>query len=129
MMLRKKRQSREVSLDESTEAGESSIPLQIPDRRPTPEQYASQRELQDVLGQAVAELPSNLRIAVELRDLQELTTEEATQVLGVTVTALKSRLFHARTRLRQVLSSGAQPKRQRAVGSAWKMPPLQPEVP
>lgn len=129
MMLRKRRQSRVVSLEECTEGGESSVPLQIPDRRATPEQRVSQDEMRDILFHAVDRLPAGLRAAVQLRELQELTTEEATQVLGLTVSALKSRLYHARCQLRLALAPHFQSRREGTAGSAWNMPALQPGAP
>jgi RNA polymerase sigma-70 factor (ECF subfamily) len=124
MMLRKKRQSREVSLDEPGGWGESPIFLKIPDRRATPEQDASRNELYEVVREAVAQLPPSMRDAVQLGELQELTAAEATQVLGLTVSAFKSRLYHARSRLRQALSPHFQRGRKSNAGPGWELRPL-----
>jgi RNA polymerase sigma-70 factor (ECF subfamily) len=126
MMLRKRRRSLEVSWDQSTgRDDEFSIPAEIADRRETPEESLSQQELRDELRNAVTRLPAKLRIAVQLREFEELTTEQTTEALGLTVAALKSRLYHARNRLRQTLSCHFQAKGSRAVGPGWKVVPVQ----
>jgi len=48
-------------------------------------------------------LPDEQREAVLLRDRLELTYEEAAETLGISVAALKSRLFRGRERLREML--------------------------
>jgi predicted DNA-binding protein (UPF0251 family) len=45
-----------------------------------------------------------MRKAIELRELAELSTEETARRMGVSVGAVKSRLFHARKKLRERLS-------------------------
>jgi predicted RNA polymerase sigma factor len=45
-----------------------------------------------------------MRKAIELRDLGELSTEETARRMGVSVAAVKTRLFHARKKLRERLS-------------------------
>lgn len=57
------------------------------------------------LERALATLPDEQREAVILRDRLELSYEEAAETLGISVAALKSRLFRARERLRELLGS------------------------
>jgi hypothetical protein len=57
------------------------------------------------------ELTPGLRKAIELRDLHELSTEETARVMGLTVQAVKGRVFHGRKKLREILK--------RIVESAW----------
>ena len=61
------------------------------------------REFEQMLEQALAELPSDLRAAVVLRDLEGLSTEEAAAVAGVRQAAFKSRLHRGRMQLRALL--------------------------
>jgi DNA-directed RNA polymerase specialized sigma24 family protein len=49
------------------------------------------------------QLTPGMRKAIELRDLGELSTEEAARVMGLSVAAVKARVFHGRKKLRQVL--------------------------
>jgi len=61
------------------------------------------REFEQMLEQALAELPADLRAAVVLRDLEGLSTEEAAAVAGVRQAAFKSRLHRGRMQLRALL--------------------------
>ncbi len=73
------------------------------DGHPTPEQLLAKNEVQRVLLQAISDLRENLRIVVLLRELQGLTTAETARRLGLTVSAVKARVFHARRYLRRHL--------------------------
>ena len=55
------------------------------------------------VAEALGKLPAPFREAVVLRDLQGLTYEEISEVLGVRVGTVRSRLFRGRQRLRGVL--------------------------
>jgi predicted DNA-binding protein (UPF0251 family) len=45
-----------------------------------------------------------MRKAIELRELAELSTEETARRMGVSVAAVKARLFHARKKLQKKVS-------------------------
>jgi RNA polymerase sigma-70 factor (ECF subfamily) len=68
-----------------------------------PEARAIDREFEAVLERALAELPAEWRVAVVLRDLEALSTEEAAAVVGVRPAAFKSRLHRGRMQLRALL--------------------------
>ncbi len=103
MKLRKRRPS-QVSLDEPVETEDDSMPREIEDWGPSPEQRYAQTQLQEILSGAIAELDPAFRIVFLLRDVEELSTEETAELLGLSVPAVKSRLLRARLRLRQRLS-------------------------
>ncbi len=60
-------------------------------------------ELRKAVRSAIDELPDLYREVLLLRDIEELTTEEAAVALGITVAALKTRLHRARLALRERL--------------------------
>jgi RNA polymerase sigma-70 factor (ECF subfamily) len=60
-------------------------------------------ELRKAVRAAIDELPDLYRDVLLLRDIEELTTEEAATALGITVAALKTRLHRARLALRERL--------------------------
>ena len=60
-------------------------------------------ELRKAVRAAIDELPDLYRDVLLLRDIEELSTEEAASALGVTVAALKTRLHRARLALRERL--------------------------
>lgn len=68
-----------------------------------PEAEAHRAELRKVLEAAVDALPDDLRQALVLRDVEELSGAEAAQILGVTELTVRLRLFRARRALRASL--------------------------
>jgi RNA polymerase sigma-70 factor (ECF subfamily) len=75
----------------------------VVDRGPGPEAHAINAELGERLEAALAVLPDDLRTAVVLRDVEQLSTEEAADVVGVSVAAFKARLHRGRVALREAL--------------------------
>lgn len=83
--------------------GEES--LAIPDRaHAVPDQTVLEQELQEAIDRAIQALPEKQRLAVVLRRYEEKSYEEIGQVLELSVPAVKSVLFRARTELRATLS-------------------------
>jgi RNA polymerase sigma-70 factor, ECF subfamily len=68
-----------------------------------PQARTLDREFEETLQRALAQLPPDLRAAVALRDLEGLSTEEAAAVAGVREAAFKSRLHRGRMQLRALL--------------------------
>ena len=77
--------------------------LEILDASALPDDRLHRAEIRAVLEAVIAELPQVYRSVIVLRDLEELSTEETAQVLGLTVDAVKTRLHRARTAMRQKL--------------------------
>jgi RNA polymerase sigma-70 factor (ECF subfamily) len=65
---------------------------------------AQRTELSSTVRRAIRMLPEKMQAVLILRDLEELTNQEAAQRLGLTTTAAKTRHFRARLRLRQFLT-------------------------
>lgn len=61
------------------------------------------REVCALVRQSIDRLPETYRTALVLRDIEELSTEEAAGLLGITENALKIRLHRARQALRTLL--------------------------
>jgi RNA polymerase sigma-70 factor, ECF subfamily len=85
-------------------AEEEEVFRQIEDSRMEPERAARNSELRRVLVEAVSRLRPDYKEVVVLRDYQGLTYEEMAEVLGCSVQAVKSRLFRARSVLRDRLA-------------------------
>jgi len=105
MLLRRKRGSPEVPIEESSTRIESALPLDFPDSAPSPEDSCFYREQEQVLSAALSKLRPGIRQAIELRELGELSTGETAPVMGLSVSAVKGRLFHGRRKLRETLRS------------------------
>jgi RNA polymerase sigma-70 factor (ECF subfamily) len=103
MWLRRKRASREVSIEESSTDNETVLPADFPDPGPSPEDGCLGRERKRILSRAMNELTPAQRTAIELRELDELSTEETAGVMGLSAAAVKARVFHGRKKLRAIL--------------------------
>ena len=104
MKLRKRRTAKTVSLDEDVKTEEDSVPREVADWAPNPEQLYNQSELQEILGKTIQGLPSSFRTVFVLRDVEGLSTEETAEALDLSVPAVKSRLLRARLQLRERLN-------------------------
>ena len=104
MRLRRRRPERMVSLDEEVKTEEDSMPREVADWTPNPEQQYSQAELKDILTRTIQGLPASFRTVFVLRDVEGLSTEETAEALGLSIPAVKSRLLRARLQLRERLN-------------------------
>ena len=111
MFLRSIGAVRAISIDDTgdTEAGAASF--EIPDSSDDPETSYMQREGAQILSEALGNLRPGMRKAIELRELAELSTEETAQLMGLSVGAVKARLFHARRKLREKLTRSLRARR------------------
>ena len=68
-----------------------------------PESLLARRELATVLGRALGVLPAEQRAVVEMTYYYGLSYQEIAEVMGCPVNTVKTRMFHARRRLREIL--------------------------
>jgi RNA polymerase sigma-70 factor, ECF subfamily len=103
LMLLRKQRKREPLLKSRVDADQANGDLDIVDGGPTPEEDLCETERRAALLQAVGQLRESLRVIVLHRDLKGLTSAETAKFLGLTVSAVKARTFHARKLLRKHL--------------------------
>lgn len=82
----------------------TAIDVRLPDQAPAPDVQAHAREIGRALVAAIKALPAEQREVLVLRDVEGLSAEEAADVVGIEVGALKSRLHRARMALRRELA-------------------------
>jgi len=70
-----------------------------------PEAQLAQREMKQLLNEAMDALPPAYRLVYELRDVEDLTGDEVAQRLGISRAAMKSRLHRARELMRKHLDA------------------------
>ena len=70
----------------------------------TPEQTLARQEIRRMIEAAVSHLPDIYRLVFVLRDVEGLSVEETSQVLGVVPATVKTRLSRARRMLREALA-------------------------
>ena len=104
MKLRKQRATREVSLNEDFQTDSDALPMEIADWAPNPEQLYRESELRAILIRTLKELPLILRAVFVLRDIEGLSIDQTAQVLNVSHTAVKARLWRSRLQLRERLN-------------------------
>jgi RNA polymerase sigma-70 factor (ECF subfamily) len=104
MLMRRSHALREIPVDDSNDHGVAASAMEIPDASPDPETSYMRREREQILSETLGNLRPGLRLAIALRELAELSTEETARRMGISVGAVKARLFHARKKLRGKLS-------------------------
>jgi RNA polymerase sigma-70 factor (ECF subfamily) len=103
MLLRRDRGRREVSIDDLSGNEEAPLGLQMPDSRAGPETAFLQGERNRILSEAMNKLTPGIRTAIELKYLGELSTKEVARVLGLSIEAVKGRVYQGRRKLHKVL--------------------------
>jgi RNA polymerase sigma-70 factor (ECF subfamily) len=103
MQLRRRLRQPAVSLDQTSEDGNSFFVYEPADDRPDPEENYRRTEMRGIVGQLTAELSPPLRKAFRLRGLEGFSIQEASQALGVTEGTLKAQYFRARARIHALL--------------------------
>jgi RNA polymerase sigma-70 factor (ECF subfamily) len=99
MRLRKTRGLNFLYLDEAS-PDDTARPMELEDQGPTPEGELGGQELSAVLQKEIRRLPPMLQRVLVLRDVDELSTAEVASILGISASAVKSRLMRARLELR-----------------------------
>ncbi|MDX1679841.1 MAG: sigma-70 family RNA polymerase sigma factor [Akkermansiaceae bacterium] len=99
--IRRRNRRKEVSSDERQEVSRKEI-ADAPQYRPDREM--ERQELSDLVDKAIARLPEQQRLAVVLRRYEQMPYEDIAEVLDLSLSAVKSLLFRARTSLREALS-------------------------
>jgi RNA polymerase sigma-70 factor (ECF subfamily) len=115
--LRKQKTSRTESLDDTSEDHVTVSPAALTDWREIPSEVLERNEVRLLLQEAVTELPTIYREVFVLRDIEELSVNESSEVLGISVASVKVRLHRARMmlqkRLAPQLKNIVAPKRRR----------------
>jgi len=105
MMRLRRAQPEFVSVDEALEPEDGTpLPRQLFDWSRVPEQDLEKAELRAEMEKAIQEMPEKLRSVFVMRELEELSTEETAQALGMKAESVKTRLHRARLWLRERLS-------------------------
>jgi len=98
-----RRAKRRAHVPLQSEPGAEEIPLKD-ETNPAPDASLLEDELQRAIEEAIMQLPESQRMALVLRRYEQLSYEEIAEVLDLSVPAVKSVLFRARTELRSRLN-------------------------
>lgn len=97
-----KRRKRTLSIDQPL-AGADDLRIDPPAPEPTPDDLAHQQEFAAAVRAALQDVPEDFRQAVILRDLQGLSYEEISEILGIPAGTVRSRIHRGRLILQQRL--------------------------
>lgn len=100
--MRRRQRKPAVSMNEREDDFHIGTP---DDSSKNPDQSILQRELEDAIDRAIQELPEKQRMAVVLRRYEDMPYEEIGEILILSLPAVKSLLFRARTQLKDSLQS------------------------
>ena len=100
--FRKSHWKREISVNQSSPDCELERCHEIQDDAPDPEEAYGLRERREILNKAILGLRPRARSVMEFRGLQELSLQETAQRLGISITTVKARMFHAKGTLRRM---------------------------
>ena len=120
MKVRSRRRRPEESIDELLprfdDTGHWAEPTSAWDT--STDTLVERQETRAMVRKAIDQLPSNYRTVLLLRDIEELDTEEAASILGITPNAVKTRLHRARQALKALLDREFDPAVQRNADSS-----------
>src|SRR5713101_4602238 len=104
LMLLRRRRGVHEGLPENTDDAPESTPFV--DQRPSPEESCWRRERTELLTETINCLGPKIRSTILLSDLEEHSLEETAHILGTSISAVKSRLFQGRRKLRGTVNPG-----------------------
>ena len=111
MLLRRRRALKEVPIDDPSSSVATTPAVDLAAPGPDPEATCMQREEAEILSAAMRQLRPGMRKAIELRKLRELSSRDTAAHIGVSVGAVKARVFHARRKLAKALRHHLRPHR------------------
>ena len=100
LMKARARRTNLVSLDHPSEDDDVKTAWELPDWSATPDEELLTGETRRVMEDAIQALPPEQRAAFVLHDVQNLSSAETAEAMGITVSAVNSRLHRARVFLR-----------------------------
>jgi len=98
--IRRQSLRRFLSISSSSDDGKT---FELPDTRVNLEKMTEDTILGDDIKHAIASLPKVFKEVVILRDIQELSYEEISKIVGVPLGTVKSRVNRGRSRLQKIL--------------------------
>jgi RNA polymerase sigma-70 factor (ECF subfamily) len=91
-------------MDDSASDDDSENPTRdIPDSSAMPEEKVLNKEISEVIREAMLKLPEQFRTAIVLREVEGLSYEEIAVITQTEMGTVKSRIARARTKLQELL--------------------------
>jgi RNA polymerase sigma-70 factor, ECF subfamily len=109
MCLRKRRSAVQVPLEDVFQEDEASVNFELHSNIQDPETAYSQKELRNMLTQAIAGLRPLHREVFLLRAVESLSVVDTAKALQVSVSTVKTRMRRARRELKEILLNASKP--------------------
>lgn len=100
---KRRRQNRQVSLDQAPAEDMPALSEMLADQRPGPEQRLHARQIESRLQEALDALSDDQKAIVILRDIEGLSYEEIADALDVNIGTVKSRLARGRAGIQAIM--------------------------
>jgi RNA polymerase sigma-70 factor (ECF subfamily) len=100
LMKARARRTNLVSLDSPTDDPDAQSAWELPDFSARPEDDLLTSETRHIMEEAIQALPPEQRAAFVLHDIEDLSSAQTAEAMGITVSAVNSRLHRARVQLR-----------------------------
>jgi RNA polymerase sigma-70 factor (ECF subfamily) len=107
MILRKRSATAQLSIDDAGDRAGNAQFVAIADGSPSPEAQFEQSERRATLRLGIRGLPPATRQALEIQVLEDRTVKETAEKMQLSISATKSRIFHAKASLRKSLEPAA----------------------
>ena len=111
MLLRKKRCRPVYSFESGPDADDFKLPEPM-EISHNPEESCIQNALEHELAQAIRYLSPSLRVVIQIRYREDASLAQIAKMLGISETAVKSRLSRARLQIRRYLDINQRPRRE-----------------
>ena len=100
-VIRRRREGKLLSLEQPHGEGDETIGSGIAERSDNPEERLARKEMRALLAETIVRLPRDLRQVCLLQDVLHYSTQEVADRLGISLVAVRLRLFRARRKLRE----------------------------
>jgi RNA polymerase sigma-70 factor (ECF subfamily) len=104
MILRTRKSAAQIAVEDGGDTATDPQFASVKDERPSPEAHYAQLEQQAFLRRGMSALRPSIRRALELQVLQDHSVPETAVEMGLSISATKSRIFHAKAALRKSLA-------------------------
>ncbi len=101
MLLRKRKSAIEAASESTHDLETKGEAYAVLDKAPNPEHRYARSEEDLILSNAIQKLRPSLQKVIKVHQLQECSIRQTAEVVGISVAAAKSRMFHAKIALRK----------------------------
>jgi RNA polymerase sigma-70 factor (ECF subfamily) len=99
----RKNKENPISIDQPIRSGHDEFYMDVEDNRPTPQEVLETKLTQKMVMDAVNELEDDFKSIIILRDINDMSYEEISEVLECNIGTVKSRISRGRQKLKEIL--------------------------